>query len=149
MASDKNPEHVHIEEYMRKQFTGAPIYEFLLSDATIISASRGHFTARLAVTKKHINMKGGFHGSVSATIVDWAGGLAIATHDLRPSTGVSLDIHVTYQSSAKEGQEVEIEGLVEKLGGTIGFTRVNIYLVENGLRGRIVASGTHTKFVRV
>ena len=68
-----------------------------------------------------------------------AGGLAIASHDLREKTGASVDIHVTYQSSAKEGDEVEIEGIAEKVGGSLAFTKVNIYRVEDDERGRPVA----------
>jgi len=78
-----------------------------------------------------------------------AGGLAIASHDLREKTGASVDIHVTYQSSAKEGDEIEIEGIAEKVGGSLAFTKVNIYRVEDDERGRPVATGSHTKFVRV
>ena len=78
-----------------------------------------------------------------------AGGLAIASYDLREKTGASVDIHVTYQSSVKEGEEIEIEGIAEKVGGSLAFTKVNIFKVEGGQRGKPVATGTHTKFVRV
>lgn len=88
------------------------------------------------------------HGSVSATIVDWAGGMAISTWDLREKSGVSVDIHVTYQSGAKVGEEVEIEGIAEKVGGSLAFTKVNIFkILEDGNRGNLVVSATHTKFV--
>ena len=86
--------------------------------------------------------------SVTATIVDWAGGMAIATTDYRRKTGVSVDIHVTYQSGAKLGDEIEIEGVAEKVGGSMAFTRIGIYMVDNGQRGRLVATGTHTKYVK-
>ena len=87
------------------------------------------------------------HGSVSATIVDWAGGMAVSTWDLREKTGVSVDIHVTYQSGAKVGEEIEIEGIAEKVGGSLAFTKVNIYKIVDGKRGNIVVAATHTKFV--
>jgi len=95
-----------------------------------------------------MNSKGGIHGSVSATIVDWMGGMAIASYDLREKTGVSVDIHVTYQSSAKEGDEIEIEGIADKVGGSLAFTKVNIFKVQDSQRGVAVVTGTHTKFVR-
>ncbi|KXT13960.1 hypothetical protein AC579_4196 [Pseudocercospora musae] len=150
MASDngKTAEHAHIEQIMQSRVLKNAIYKFLLSEVQIISASKGEVVARLLLSENHINSQGGIHGSVSATIVDWIGGMAIATWDLRNGTGVSIDIHVTYQSSAKVGEEIEIEGVAERVGGNLAFTKVGIYKVEDGRRGKIVATGTHTKFVR-
>ena len=76
------------------------------------------------------------------------GGMAVSSWDIRAKSGVSVDIHVTYQSGAKVGDEIEIEGIAEKVGGTLAFTKITIYKVEEGKRGRIVVTGTHTKFVK-
>lgn len=95
-----------------------------------------------------MNSGGGLHGSVSATIIDWAGGMAISSHTSKDSSGVSVDIHASYLSSVKDGDEIEIEGLAEKVGGSLAYTKVYIFKVEGGQRGRTVVSGTHTKFVR-
>jgi acyl-coenzyme A thioesterase 13 len=95
-----------------------------------------------------MNSNSSLHGSVTATIVDWMGGMAISTYDLREKSGVSIDIHVTYQSGAKVGEEIEIEGIAEKVGGTLAFTKINIYKVQNEARGAVVATGTHTKYVK-
>lgn len=149
MAESKTPEHAHIEHLVRDNLPGSPIYNFLLSSVQITSATKGHVIARLALNKNHMNSKDSLHGSVSATIVDWMGGMAIASHTLHDKTGVSVDIHVTYQSGAKVGDEVEIEGIADKVGGSLAFTKVVIYKVENGARGRMVISGTHTKYVKV
>lgn len=146
--NSKSAEHEHIEKYIQRQFISSPIYKFLLSKVCITSATKGHFVGRMMLTNDHMNGNGGLHGSVSATIVDWAGGLAIATHDLRDKTGASIDIHVTYQSMVTAGSEIEIEGIAERVGGSVAFTRVNIYAVIAGSRGRIVATGTHTNFVK-
>lgn len=150
MSSDaqSSPEKLHIEELVKTKLPGSPIYAFLLSDVQIRDASKGHVVARLKLGQNHMNSGKSLHGSVSATIVDWMGGMAIATHDLRVGTGVSVDIHVTYQSGAAAGDEVEIEGIVERVGGSLAFTKVFIYKVVDGKRGNIVISGTHTKFVR-
>lgn len=144
----KTPEHAHIESLVQTKVPASPIYKFLLSSVRITSAHQGAVTARLPLTQDHMNSSGSLHGSVSATIVDWMGGMAIATHDLRSGTGVSVDIHVTYQSGAKVGEEIEIEGIAERVGGNLAFTKVGIYKVESGRRGKIVATGTHTKFVK-
>lgn len=141
-------QHSHIERLVQQKLPGSPIYAFLLSQVQITGASEGHFTARLPLTQNHMNSAGSLHGSVSATIVDWAGGMAIATFDLREKTGVSVDIHVTYQSGAKLGDEIEIDGTAEKVGGSLAFTKVAIYKVKDGRRGSPIATGTHTKYVK-
>ncbi|KAK1834987.1 acyl-coenzyme A thioesterase 13 [Podospora conica] len=143
----------HITTYHSTRCCASPIYAFLLGTATdpiirFTSASKGLFTARLILGSQHLNSAGGIHGSVSATIVDWAGGLAIAAWDLRGATGVSVDINISYLSSAKLGDEVEIEGRVERVGANLAFTEVRIWKVVGGERGTMVISGRHTKFVR-
>ncbi|KAI1817277.1 HotDog domain-containing protein [Poronia punctata] len=139
----------HIENLVRTNLPNSPIYAFLLSEVRIISATKGKFRARLTLTRRHMNSGGGLHGAVSAAVVDWAGGMAVASYDLRPRTGVSVDIHVRYLSSAKEGDEIEIEGQADRVGASVAFTQVIISTVnEDGDVGRVVASGTHTKYVR-
>lgn len=145
----KTPEHAHIEHLVKTKLPGSPIYAFLLTPVCITGASKGHVVARLPLSQNHMNSQQSLHGSVSAAIVDWMGGMAIATHDLRSGTGVSVDIHVTYQSGAKVGDEIEIEGIAERVGGSLAFTRVNIFKVEDGgRRGKVVVTGTHTKYVK-
>jgi len=147
-ATNKTPEHEHIESLVKTKLPGSPIYGFLLAPVKIISASKGHVLARLPLSQNHMNSMGSIHGSVSATIVDWMGGMAIATWDIRDKTGVSVDLHVTFQSGAKVDEEIEIEGIAEKVGGSLAFTKVSLYKVEEGKRGRIVATGSHTKYVK-
>ncbi|KAK1727646.1 hypothetical protein CaCOL14_004982 [Colletotrichum acutatum] len=141
----------HIENYISTRCNASPIYAFLFNPGLKLThASKGLIIARLPVTANHLNSSGSIHGSVSATIVDWAGGLAIAAWDLREATGVSVDINISYLSGAKLGDEIEIEGKIEKVGGSLAFTHVNIYKVNSadGTRGATVANGRHTKFVR-
>ncbi|OLN83751.1 Acyl-coenzyme A thioesterase 13-like protein 2 [Colletotrichum chlorophyti] len=140
----------HIENYISTRCNASPIYAFLFNPGLRLThASKGLILARLPLTPNHLNSSGSIHGSVSATIVDWAGGLAIAAWDLREATGVSVDINISYLSGAKAGDEIEIEGKVEKVGGSLAFTHVNIYKVAaDGTRGATVANGRHTKFVR-
>jgi acyl-coenzyme A thioesterase 13 len=88
----------------------SPIYDFLLNDQnlTFISASQGVFKACLTLGAEHINSRKTIHGGVTATLVDWAEGLAIATHGMA-KTGATIDIHVTYISTARV-DTIEIEG---------------------------------------
>jgi acyl-coenzyme A thioesterase 13 len=139
----------HVEKYWEARKPFSPIYQFLLGDIKITYASKGVVRARLPLTNNHVNTHGGIHGSVSATLVDWVGGIAIAAYDNRTKTGVSTDIHVTYQSSAKDGDTIEIEGRAGKVGGTLAFTTATIWKVVDDQPGPIVATGSHTKFVKI
>lgn len=123
----------------------SPVYNFFFSEIVLVSATNGSMVATLPVTANHLNSKGGLHGSVSATIVDWAGGMAIASTGLE-KTGLSTDIHVSYVSTAKSGDVLTIEGDVSKVGRNMGFTTVTIYKGE-GENKTIVAHGTHTKYI--
>jgi acyl-coenzyme A thioesterase 13 len=125
----------------------AGIYAFLLADAKIVSATKGSATARLTLSKKHVNSRGTIHGAVSATIVDWAGGISIATHGLE-KTGASVDIHVSYIGTAKVGDTIEIEATANKVGRSMAFTTIRIYkLDDDGKLGPLVATASHTKYI--
>lgn len=155
-ASAPSSEFLHIQKYWANMQLSSPIYHFLLSDISLISASKGVFTALLTVTPRHLNSKGTLHGVVSTCLTDWAGGLAIATHDCRERTGVSTDMHTTFVSTAKEGDVLEIVGRADKVGGTLAFTSVEVRKVgggdgasSGGGGGVVVSMGSHTKYVKV
>ena len=95
----------------------------------------------------HLNSKGTLHGTVSACLTDWAGGLAIATHG-REKTGVSTDIHTTFISTAKEGDVLEIQGRANKVGGTLAFTSVEIRKAGEDGASSVISTGSHTKYVK-
>ena len=150
MSLETTRELDHVRQIFDSQKPNSPIYNFLLSDAQITFASKGNVRARVQLQRNHVNSRGGLHGAVSATLIDWIGGMAIASYDIREKTGVSTDIHVTYLSSAKEGDWVEVEGKANKVGGTLAFTTATIYkLDEQGKSGAIIATGSHSKYVKV
>ncbi|KAF2670954.1 thioesterase family protein [Microthyrium microscopicum] len=138
----------HVQSVLQTRTLSSPIYAFILTPLRITHASRGLIIARLVLAAPHLNASGSLHGGVSATLVDWAGGCAISTWDLRTGTGVSVDINISYLGGAKLGEEIEIEGRADKVGGSLAFTSVGIWKVEDGGRGSAVAVGRHTKFVR-
>lgn len=149
-----SPELEHITVVWQRMQGNSPIYDFLFGTSQgisnspqFISASKGTFKAHLLLATNHVNSRGTLHGSVSATIVDWAGGLAIATHGLE-KTGASVDIHVTYISTAHAGDTVEIEGTATKVGRSMAFTNVTIKMLVDGKPGPLVASASHTKYIR-
>ncbi|KAF2495120.1 Thioesterase/thiol ester dehydrase-isomerase [Lophium mytilinum] len=139
----------HVERFWAGRKPQSPIYQFLLSDISLTSASKGLVRARLQLTENHVNSHGGIHGVVSACLVDWMGGLAIASYDLRGKTGVSTDIHISYASSARKGDWIEVEGKTNRVGGTMAYTTTTIYKVVDDKPGPVVAAGSHTKFLKI
>ncbi|KAI9762558.1 MAG: hypothetical protein M4579_000361 [Chaenotheca gracillima] len=122
----------------------SPIYGLLLENISIISASEGEVKARLRVEKIHVNSKKTLHGTVSACLIDWIGSLAIASRG-REKTGLSTDIHISYVGGAAEGEMLEIEGRTSKVGANLAFTTATISKADSG---QVVATGSHTKYVR-
>ena len=137
-------ELAHVRSYWANMWPNSPIYTFLLKDAELISASHGKVLAKLKVQPVHMNSKGTLHGTVSACITDGFGGLAIASTGVK-NTGLSTDIHTTYVSTAKVGDMVIIEAVASKVGRCLAFTNVEIR--HEG--GAVIATGTHTKYVKV
>ena len=60
----------HVRRVWQNMKGNSPIYDFLLSDIAIISASKGSATARLTLGGNHVNSRGTIHGAVSAALVD-------------------------------------------------------------------------------
>ena len=149
MASSNDEEiRSHIEKIVATQLPNSAIYNFLLSGVRIHSATRGNVKARLVLTRNHVNSRGGIHGAVSAAVVDWAGGMAIAATGLE-KTGVSTDIHVAYVSAARLGEVLEIEAWANKVGKTLSYTQVEIRkLGTGGQKGEVICTGTHTKYLK-
>ncbi len=137
----------HVQRVWASIVTNSPIYQFLLSGVQIVSADAGIITAHLKVENVHLNSKGTLHGTVSACLVDWAGGLAIASHG-HEKTGVSTDIHTSFVSTARQGDWLEIEGRASKVGQTLAFTTVTIVKLLDETSRLVVATGTHTKYVK-
>lgn len=97
------------------------IYGTILPDISLSSVTQGTAVLRMTLDDKHVNSKGSLHGAVSATIVDFVTGLAIASWDLRETTGASVDMHLTYVGTAGKGDVVEITSKAEKVGGNMAF----------------------------
>jgi acyl-coenzyme A thioesterase 13 len=132
-----------VNAYWQRKKPDSPIYSFLLSDVVFVQATSGSVLAELEVGTVHVNSKGGLHGAVSATIIDWAGGMAIASTGA-VKVGVSTDIHASYVNSAKVGEKLKIEAKVSKLGRNLAYTTVEIRRARDDA---VVCSGLHTKFV--
>jgi acyl-coenzyme A thioesterase 13 len=136
----------HVMAVWERQRSSSPIYSLLLESIEIYHAEHGIIHATLPVRALHVNSKGTLHGTLSACVVDWAAGMAIAStgHQV---TGVSTDLSVSYLSTAKLGDTLEIQGKIGKIGKTLAFTTITIgKRVEEGIVN--VVQGSHTKYIR-
>ncbi|KAJ5318164.1 hypothetical protein N7508_002672 [Penicillium antarcticum] len=138
----------HVRGVWGRTKNDSAIYRLLLSDVEIVSATRGEMQARLNLTPDHVNSRGTIHGAVSASIMDWAGGMAIATHGFE-KTGASVDIHVSYLSTAHAGDVLNIHAVADRVGKSMAFTTIKIFRIVDGELGPLVATGSHTKFLPV
>ncbi|KAH7329499.1 thioesterase family protein [Stachybotrys elegans] len=124
------------------------IYGVYLTTMEFTSVRQGLVVAKLPLEDKHMNSRGGIHGAVSATIIDFVTGLGIASYDLREATGVSLEMNVSYLGTAHAGDTVEVESKVERVGGTIAVVTVTITKIEADGGRSPVTLGRHTKYVK-
>lgn len=138
----------HVQALMDRLTANSTIYETFCSTVRLVEASQGSVTTQIVLEPKHMNSRGGLHGAVSATFIDFTTGLAIASWDLRESTGASVDMHITYLSSARPGDTLEIVSTADKVGGSVAFTGIRISKVEDDGRRTLVTIGQHTKYVR-
>ncbi|GAB1314754.1 Acyl-coenzyme A thioesterase 13 [Madurella fahalii] len=117
----------HVTAVWSRIRPNSPIYNHLLSDVRLVSATpEGRIVAHLDLLPLHLNSKRILHGAVSATLCDWAGGMAIAAATGLAQTGVSTDMHLSYVSTAGEGDTLEIEAWATRAGRNLGFTRCEI-----------------------
>lgn len=149
-AQDNEDVLVHVQKAWDSIRPNSAIYRLLLSELQWVSATHGRIIVRLRLQPIHLNSKRTLHGSVSATIVDWAGGMAIASTGLQ-KTGVSTDIHISYVSTAKEDDMIEIEAWVSRVGRSLAYTMVEIRKIGSDMdsKGPIVCTGSHTKYLSV
>lgn len=140
--------HARVKTLVEQRAAGSAIYRFLLSSIRVISVSPGAITFHLDLTSDHVNSRGGLHGAASATIVDFTTGLSISAWDLRSSTGASVDMHISYLSTAAAGETLEIVATAERVGGSLAYTTVRISKITEDDERKLVALGQHTKYVK-
>lgn len=86
---------------------------------------------------------GAIHGGVTATLVDTASGFALRTTFADPLSPAltTTDLDVTYLRPARS--DLRVEANVVKAGGSMGFTEVTVYGIDDGTE-KVVATGTTT-----
>jgi acyl-coenzyme A thioesterase 13 len=137
-----------VHALMQSLLAKSPIYGLILSDIQLTKVNAGSVTLQLQLSATHLNSKGGLHGAVSATIVDFVTGLAICSYDLREKTGASVDMHLSFLSTAKAGDTVLIHSTAERVGGSLAFVSIKINKLDSHGKETPVTLAQHTKYVK-
>ncbi|KAF3780680.1 Acyl-coenzyme A thioesterase 13 [Nymphaea thermarum] len=121
-------------------------YDSLISSCIRLDeAFPGRLLCSFVVPPHLLNTGKFLHGGASASLVDIIGSAVILTTGVL-TTGVTLEISVSYLDSAYLNEEIEIEAKVLRIGKAIAV--VNVELRKKG-NGKIVATGRHTKYLAV
>lgn len=137
-----------VQGMLERLLKSSVMYGTFMAGVTLKSVSHGTVTTSIVLDKVHLNSKNGLHGAVSATFIDFTTGLAIASWDLREATGASVDMHISYLSTAKAGDTVEIVTTADRVGGSLAFVTIRIAKVNEDGSRTLVTTGSHTKYVR-
>ncbi|KVI08016.1 Phenylacetic acid degradation-related domain-containing protein [Cynara cardunculus var. scolymus] len=92
------------------------------------------------------NVGNSLHGGATAALVDVVGSSVILTFDRASTTGVSVEINVSYLDAAYVGDEIEIEAKALRVGKAVAVVSVEF---RNKKTGKIIAQGRHTKYLAV
>ncbi|KAF5768108.1 putative acyl-CoA hydrolase [Helianthus annuus] len=107
---------------------------------------RGRVICSMKVPPRLLNADGLLHGGATAALVDVVGGVVIPTINNATSSGVSMEINVSYLDSAYVGDEIEIEAKTLRVGKVVAVSTVEF---RNRKTGNIFAQGRHTKYLVV
>ncbi|XP_074307858.1 uncharacterized protein LOC141642814 [Silene latifolia] len=118
---------------------------FIVHGLQVTLIEPGRILCTFKVPPRLLNTANTLHGGAIASLVDLIGSAVIFTVGA-PSTGVSVEINVSYLDAAILNEEIEIEAKVLRVGKSIGVVSVELRKKANG---KMVAQGRHTKYLPV
>lgn len=118
---------------------------FIMQGLRVDLIEPGRVICSMNVPPRLLNAGNFMHGGATATLVDLVGSAAIFTVGA-PSSGVSVEINVSYLDAAFAGEKIEIESKVLRVGKAVAVVSVEIRKKDTG---KIVAQGRHTKYLAV
>ncbi len=116
-----------------------------LMGGEIDSWEEGRVVMSLRLDDRHMNPGGMLHGGIVTTLMDEATGHAIVTvrglEVMAEAPHVTVDMNVSFLSSARSGDELECEARTVRIGRTVVFAEAE---VRRRGRGDVVAKGHFT-----
>ncbi|CAK9316399.1 unnamed protein product [Citrullus colocynthis] len=121
-------------------------YQFFVMTALRIDLIQpGRILCSLKVPDRLLNENNSMREGASALLVDCLGHAAVKT--LGPSsTGVSLEINLSFFDAACLDEEIEIDSKVLRMGKTIAVVNIEFRKKSNG---KIIAQGRLTTYIPV
>ncbi|KAK1323345.1 hypothetical protein QJS10_CPA02g00525 [Acorus calamus] len=117
---------------------------FIVHGIRVDHIDPGRVVCSLKVPPRLLNTGNFMHGGATASLVDVIGSAAIFAAGYRTS-GVSLEISISYLDAAYVGEEIEIEAKVLRVGKAIGVVSVELRKKS----GKIIAHARHVKYLAV
>ncbi|KAJ1271077.1 hypothetical protein BS78_06G101400 [Paspalum vaginatum] len=118
---------------------------FVLSGVSVEAAEHGRLICSFVVTPRLASPAGYLRSGVTATLADQLGSAVFFCSGLRTS-GVSLEISVSFVGAAAIGEEIEVEGKLLRAGKSVGVVSVDFRKKKTG---KLIAQGRHTKYLAV
>lgn len=123
MEDNSLQKSLQLLESISKGDTPSRLEAIALEALQIVKAEKGFIRSYFIIPSQASDSDGNWHAGAIATIIDCVGGSAVSSVAGIPQ--VSLDFTISYYSTAKIGEEIEIEA---KVAGTMG--RLSTVMVE-------------------
>ncbi|KAJ0976831.1 hypothetical protein J5N97_012305 [Dioscorea zingiberensis] len=117
---------------------------FILKGLRIDAIEPGRVLCSMTVPPRLLNTGNFLHGGATASLVDVMGSAAILSAGTATTSGVSLEISISYLDSAFAHEEIEIEGKVLRAGKAVAVATVEIRKKKTG---KLIAQARHTKYL--
>ncbi|KAF8772728.1 hypothetical protein HU200_005447 [Digitaria exilis] len=116
---------------------------FVLSGVSVESAEHGRLLCSFVVAPRHASPAGYLRSGVTATLADQIGSAVFFCSGL-PTSGVSVEISVSFVDAAAVGEEIEVEGKLLRAGKSVGVVSVDFRKKKTG---KLMAQARHTKYL--
>ncbi|XP_051217412.1 uncharacterized protein [Lolium perenne] len=120
-------------------------YVFVMSGVRLDSAEHGRVLCSFVVSPRHANSQGYLLSGVTATLADQLGAAVFYASGIG-SSGVSLEINLSFVDTATVGEEIEVEGKLLRAGKSIGIVSVDF---RKKRTGKLMAQARHTTYLAV
>ncbi|OQU87989.1 hypothetical protein SORBI_3003G378301 [Sorghum bicolor] len=143
-SKSKDGEGAAVMEWQLEPGVVSKLYDvFTVAGLRVDAIEPGRALCSFTVPPRLTDKSKRMHGGALASLVDLVGS-AVFYAGGSPTTGVSLEITISYINAARANEEIEIEGTVLGIGEKTGCVVVE---VRKKSTGEVIAHGRHTKYL--